>query len=213
MSAVASSSPPTPCAVAEAERPVGDTSPASALDWSYVRLPASTTFDYFTERYYHQFSIRDCKKVKGNDCRILQHSNGLCVLCIDPAHELVQRCNSADAAVTVAKVEFFKGRTAITPDSIQVVGKKKKNALVCQNDTKLCSIVLSDGTEYTIPACVNGFVLELNATVLEHPWMVAAAPITEGYLAVINPTSKADFSLYDKVWTATGGDAAADDDD
>lgn len=186
---------------------------AATEDWSYVPLPSSTTFDYFTERYYHQFSIRDCKKVKGNDCRILQHSNGLCVLCLDPNHAVVRRCTPADAGVTVAKVAFFKGRTAIVPESIQVVGKKKKNALVCQNDTKLCGIVLSDGTEYTIPACVNGFVLELNATLLEQPWMVAAAPTAEGYLAIINPTSKADFSGYEKIWTATGGDAVGDDED
>ncbi|KAG5494052.1 hypothetical protein JKF63_01886 [Porcisia hertigi] len=190
-------------------------SATAALDWSYVSLPPPSTFDYFTERYYHQFSIHDCKKVKDNNCRILQHSNGLCVLCLDPNHELVRRCATADSGVTVAKVEFFKGRTAITPESIQVVGKKKKNALVCQNDTKLCGISLSDGAEYTIPACVNGFVLELNATLLKQPWMVAAAPTAEGYLAVINPTSKADFSGYEKVWTATGGDAAVagEDDD
>lgn len=181
-------------------------------DWSYVRCPLPSSFDYFTERYYHQFCIRDTKKTPGNNCRILQHSNGICVLCIDSSHVLVQRCTE-DPTVTVVKVEFFKGRTPITPESIQVVGKKKKNALVCQNDTKLCGILLSDGTEYTIPACVNGFVLELNSTLVAQPWMVAAAPTTEGFLALINPTSKADFSGYDKVWTATGGDAAGEDDD
>ncbi|GET92387.1 hypothetical protein, conserved [Leishmania tarentolae] len=191
----------------------GATEAAATVDWSYVTLPSSTTFDYFTERYYHQFSIRDCKKVKGNDCRILQHSNGLCVLCLDPNHEVVRRCAHADAVVTVAKVSFFKGRTAIVPEDIQVVGKKKRNAVVCQNDTKLCGIVLSDGTEYAIPACVNGFVLELNATLLEQPWMVAVAPTSEGYLAIINPSAKADFSGYEKVWTATGGDTVGEDED
>lgn len=185
---------------------------AAAVNWSYVRAPLPTSFDYFTKRYYHQYCIRDTKKTPGNNCRILQHSNGLCVLCLDGSHALVQKC-ALDLGVTVAKVEFFKGRNTITPESIQVVGKKKKNALVCQNDTKLCGIVLSDGTEYTIPACVNGFVLELNVTVMEQPWIVAAAPMTEGYLAVINPTSKADFSGYDKVWAATGGDAAGEEDD
>lgn len=185
---------------------------SAEADWSYVRAPLPTSFDYFTERYYHQYCIRDTKKTPGNNCRILQHSNGMCVLCVDSSHALVQRC-AADASLTVSKVEFFKGRTPITPESIQVVGKKKKNALVCQNDTKLCGISLSDGTEFTIPACVNGFVLELNALVVEQPWMVAAAPTAEGYLALINPTSKADFSGYDKVWTATGGDAAGEDDE
>ncbi|KPA82406.1 hypothetical protein ABB37_03482 [Leptomonas pyrrhocoris] len=193
--------------------PQDETGAASTVvDWSYVRAPPPQSFDYFTERYYHQYCIRDTKKTPGNNCRILQHSNGMCVLCVDSSHVLVQKC-AADPATTVTKVEFFKGRTAITPESIQVVGKKKKNALVCQNDTKLCGIALSDGTEYTIPACVNGFVLELNATVMEQPWVVAAAPTTEGYLAVINPTSKADFSGYDKVWTATGGDAAGEEDE
>ncbi|KAG5468368.1 hypothetical protein LSCM1_02348 [Leishmania martiniquensis] len=186
---------------------------AGALDWSYVPLPPPTTFDYFTERYYHHFSIRNCKKVKGNDCRLLQHSNGLCVLCLDPNHDLVRRCAAADAGLTVAKVEFFKGRSAITPESIHVVGKRKKNALVCQTDTKLCVIVLSNGLEYTIPACINGFVLELNATLLEQPWMVAVAPTAEGYLAIINPSPKADFSTCENVWTATGGDAAGEGDD
>ncbi|KPI84887.1 hypothetical protein ABL78_6069 [Leptomonas seymouri] len=193
--------------------PAGEAvAPSTTVDWSYVRSPLPRSFDYFIERYYHQYCIRDAKRTAGNNCRILQHSNGLCVLCVDSSHALVQKCG-ADPAVTVSKVEFFKGRTIVTPESIQVVGKKKKNALVCQNDTKLCGITLSDGTEYSVPACVNGFVLELNATVMEQPWMVAAAPMAEGYLAVINPTSKADFSGYGKVWTATGGDAAGEEDD
>ncbi|KAG5467961.1 hypothetical protein LSCM4_01048 [Leishmania orientalis] len=210
MSEQLNASPPTNSA---AVREGSSAATAVELDWSYVPLPPPTTFDYFTERYYHQFRVRDCKKVKGNDCRLLQHSNGLCVLCLDLNHEVVRRCAAVDAGVTVAKVEFFKGRTAITPESIQVVGKRKKNALVCQNDTKLCVVVLSDGMEYTIPACVNGFVLELNAALLEQPWMVAAAPTAEGYLAIINPSSKADFSGCENIWTATGGDAAGEEDD
>lgn len=181
-------------------------------NWSYVSESMPTSFEYFTQRYYHHYQVENCKGIVGNHCRLLQHSNGLCILCVDPTHQLMTAC-SKGSSIVVQKVEFCKGKTPLTPESIQVVGKRKKNALVCQTDTKLCTITLSDGTEYPIPACLNGFVLELNAKLMTQPNMVSAAPMVEGFLAIINPSAKADLSIYPKIWAATGGDAAAEEED
>lgn len=187
--------------------------PNSSYDYAWNPLP--TTFDYFTHRYYHQYLCTSVKGVEGNHCRLLQHSNGLCIVTLDPTHVAVQRTADKANDVRVSSVVFGSRRKRIdvTPDSIKVVGKKKKNAMMCQEDTQLCTVMLSDGSEYAIPACVSGFVLELNAALVEQPWLLTAAPGTEGFIAVINPSAKADLSRLYKVWTATGGDARAEGED
>lgn len=179
----------------------------------YAREPNPTSFMYFTERYFHQFLIEQAKSTPGNNCRILQHSNGLFILCIDPSHAAIAAVKGGE--VTVTSVTFGSGRSnsSVTPDSIKVVGKRKRNALICQADTKICSITLSNGTVYTIPACINGFVLELNGALMDNPWLVVEAPTAEGFLAVINPSTKNDLSHLQRLWTATGGEAGGEDDD
>lgn len=180
----------------------------------YRWCPAPTTFEYYTERYYCQYLVPDCKGTPGNHVRVLQHSNGLCVVCVDPSHTALAALRQ-NQDLRIASVEFGSGRenSGLSPDRLHIVGKRKKNAFVAQVETKLCTLTLSDGTAFVIPACVNGFLLELNAALLTSPWLVAAAPTTEGYLAVVNPTVKNDFGAMEKLWTATGGDAPGEDED
>ncbi|RNC53057.1 hypothetical protein TcCL_ESM09652 [Trypanosoma cruzi] len=91
--------------------------------------------------------------------------------------------------------------------------KRKKNATKCQEDTNICVITMTDGTLYKIPACVAGFVLELNPAVQERPELLVTAPHVEGFIAVISPNyNKLDLGKYQKVWEATGGDIVDDND-
>ncbi|ESL08860.1 hypothetical protein TRSC58_03431 [Trypanosoma rangeli SC58] len=156
-----------------------------------------SSFDYFTERYYHQYVVSNCKGVENNNCRLLVHSNGLCVLCLDGSHAAIQshrRATSTDGKVVpshsrIESVTFGSGRgnAKMAPESIRVVGKRKKNAIICQEDTNICVIAMTDETVYKIPACVPGFVLELNPAVQDRPELLAAAPTAVGFYVRYSP--------------------------
>eukprot|EP00796_Vickermania_ingenoplastis_P007345 gene7345-5179_t len=166
--------------------------------------PFPSTFDYATARYYTHYIFRDCKKVAGNNIRILQHSNGLAVVTLDPSH----------AAVTaglegIDRIEFGSSRNKAggsNPSAINVVGKRKKNAMICHADMRLCTIFLKDGQVFPIPACVNGFILEFNNLILQQPQLAVHAPSCEGFIAIVDVNTKNNFSEMEKVWTATGGE-------
>ncbi|RNF07044.1 hypothetical protein TraAM80_03678 [Trypanosoma rangeli] len=191
-----------------------------------INIVADTpsSFDYFTERYYHQYVVRNCKGVENNNCRLLVHSNGLCVLCLDGSHAAIQahrRATSMDGELVpshprIESVTFGSGRgnAKMAPERICVVGKRKKNAVICQEDTNICVIAMTDKTVYKIPACLAGFVLELNPAVQDRPELLATAPTVEGFIAVISPNyKKVDLIKYIKVSEATGGDVIEDNDD
>ncbi|ORC93721.1 uncharacterized protein TM35_000015980 [Trypanosoma theileri] len=192
---------------------------------SYTVDAKPSTFEYYTERYYHQYLVKNCKGVENNNCRLLVHSNGLCILCIDESHAAVRSCrekkvtaeeNDSGVNLHIASVTFGSGRgnSKMTPEGVRVVGKRKKNAIICQEDTKVCVVTMSDGTVYNIPACIDGFVLELNAAVQERPSLLVEAPVTEGYIAIISPNhSKVNYSKYIKISTATGGDIMDEDEE
>ncbi|KAH9577419.1 hypothetical protein LSM04_005093 [Trypanosoma melophagium] len=183
-----------------------------------------STFDYYTERYFHQYLVKNCKGVENNNCRLLVHSNGLCILSIDESHAAVRSCqknvmieeNASGVNLHITSVTFGSGRgnSRMTPEGIRVVGKRKKNAIICQEDTKICVLTMSDGTVYNVPACIDGFVLELNAAIQERPALLVEAPTTEGYIAIISPNQhKVNFSKFIKVSTATGGDIMDEDEE
>nr|CCC90020.1 conserved hypothetical protein [Trypanosoma congolense IL3000] len=189
----------------------------------YVVAPKPSTFDYFTERYYYQYVVKGCKGVEGNNCRLLVHSNGICVLCLDETHVAVEAAGVAAAAKsggaaengTVASVVFGSGRgnSQISSGNIHVSGKRKRHAAICQADTNICLITMTSGAVYRVPACVDGFVLELNSALQQHPNLVTHAPTTEGYIALISPNySKVRFGDFTRLSVPTGGDVVEDDD-
>ncbi|EPY32314.1 hypothetical protein STCU_02873 [Strigomonas culicis] len=57
-----------------------------------------------------------------------------------------------------------------------------------------------------MPACINGFVLELNARLVEQPELLVTAPLMEGFLAVINPSAKTTLAAFKKIHAATSGE-------
>ncbi|KAG8349016.1 hypothetical protein ERJ75_000706300 [Trypanosoma vivax] len=188
----------------------------ACLHLTCVAAPKPSTFDYFTERYYHQYLVKDCKGLDGNNCRLMVHSNGICVLCLDDSHAAVQafRCSTGDGSVTVSSIVLGSGRgnSQIGSGKLHVVGKRKRNAAVCQVDTKMCTITLSNGGVYCVPACVHGYVLELNTALLERPALAVEAPSGEGYIAIISLShNKINLSEYTKLSSPSGGDVVEDD--
>lgn len=173
-----------------------------------AKCPYPTTFDYATQRYFTQYIFRDCKKVEGNHCRILQHSNSLVVVTLDPSHAAVQA-----GPEQLDRIEFGSSRSNQNknPSVINVVGKRKKNALICHADMRLCTVFLKDGRSFPIPACVNGFVLEFNTALQSTPELLVLAPLSEGFLAVVDVNTKNNYSAMEKVWTATGGEVLGDE--
>ncbi|RNF21968.1 hypothetical protein TcG_02683 [Trypanosoma cruzi] len=197
--------------------------PLSEMEVSCSIADKPQTFDYFTERYYHQYVVRNCKGVEDNNCRLLVHSNGLCVLCVDGSHAAIQShrkglCTDEELDASHPRIESVtfgsgRGNAKLAPQNVCLLGNRKKNATKCQEDTNICVITMTDGTLYKIPACVAGFVLELNPAVQERPELLATAPHVEGFIAVISPNyNKLDLGKYQKVWEATGGDIVDDND-
>lgn len=179
----------------------------------YARGPQPTTFDNYVDRYYNQYLAENCKNVSGNNCRILQHSNGMCILCVDPSHTALRKVADSAGSVVVASVTFGSSKGEFAPDSVKVVGKKKKNGRMCQQDMRLLTIKLSDDSEYPIPACLHGFILEMNTALLDSPWLLSAAPLAEGFVAIINVHGKMKLSVYKLLRVATAGDAHEDEND
>lgn len=170
-----------------------------------VHSPFPTTFDYAIQRYYTQYIIRNCKNIEGNNCRLLQHSNSIIVLTLDPSHIALR-----EGAAQLDKISFGSSRSqgTVFPSPIKVVGKRKKNAMICHADMRMCTITLKDGSVFPIPACVNGFVLEFNELLIQHPELLVQVPLGEGFLAVIDANTKNNFQEMEKVWTATCGESS-----
>lgn len=184
--------------------------------------PFPVTFNGVTKRYFTHYLIRDCKKITNNNCRLLQHSNSLIVLSLDPSHAAVIAGPNQLDRIEFGSSRKSNGRSDVEHQStthkkafspINVIGKRKKNALVCHKDMRLCTIYMKNGDVFPIPACVNGFVLEFNAILFEHPELVLHCPLSEGFLCIIDTNTSNNFSMMEKVWSATGGEAMIEEED
>jgi glycine cleavage system H lipoate-binding protein len=163
-------------------------------------------FVYFTERYFSQFLVRDCKGIAGNNVRLLLHSNNLCLLCIDLSHELISK------QMIIASLSHAPKRSnsKVDRENIKVQGKRKKNGVICQKDTCLCHITTSEGVEFRIPACIDGHVLEINPLLVRRPSLLLEAPMTEGFIAIINPRSETSFDKFEKLSVCTSFETTLD---
>ena len=69
----------------------GDAEDASSAPLSRVAIEhPSRHFVPYTGRYCIHFVLRGAKGVAGHNLRLLLHSNGLCVVTLDPTHILVE---------------------------------------------------------------------------------------------------------------------------
>lgn len=177
----------------------------------HVRIPKS--FTYYTDRYYTQYVLKDCKGVKGNNIRLLLHSNMLCILCLDPSHELVVNRHTMKISSLGHSSQKHLSKNGQQERQVKVQGKKKKNAVVCQKEMNLCFIETECGREYKVPAGIDGSLLEINANLAKYPSLIQRFPTTEGFIAIINPHAKARFDHMERVWTATSGELGEGDDE
>ena len=70
------------------ERDDTDSSTTTTTALQTIQHP-SKFFVPYTGRYYLHFIARNLKGAAGHNMRLLLHSNGLSVLCLDPSHLLV----------------------------------------------------------------------------------------------------------------------------
>ncbi|CUE71574.1 Hypothetical protein, putative [Bodo saltans] len=196
-----------------------------------VLSPLPKSFTFFTERYFSQYVIRNCKGIEGNNVRLLVHSNGLCLVCLDPSHFLVK--NRSSNVISGLSHSLKKDRS----EPIRPQGKRKKNAVLCQRDMVICFVdvvieaaepqVTVDNTDGSVvspppvvaatkqirvPACVDGLVLEINPYLAKQPSLLQCCPLTEGYIAIVNPHAKMRFDELERISIATSGEVALDGD-
>lgn len=106
-------------------------------------------FAFFTKRYFSQYMVRDAKGQVGNNIRFLLHSNGLCVVCLDPSHIVIQtelrlRKEAGKQGLCLAGINFESYRSGQARDrrdqSDRITGKQKKGALYLQDVATLCTL-------------------------------------------------------------------------
>lgn len=146
--------------------------------------PRSTIERYFSLHYARGRALpADVKKsddvaMSGRfDTCVARHHNGLCVLCLSPKHPLL-----TGGSRKVASVEFMGVLRAVR-------GKRKRGGTCVEADSRLCRVTDDDGQTYDVRCSVRGVLVERNEALILQPQLIATAPLTDGYLAVILPHS------------------------
>ncbi|EME29006.1 Protein Simiate [Galdieria sulphuraria] len=137
----------------------------------------------FVERYFktsvfpYQRTNPPNDKFLCEDVLVAQHSNLLYVIFLADSHSIVQR------------KEIVTQINPIKWDPSTVHGKRKKGGRAVQPRTIICSIMTQSGTEYLVPAGVQGSLVEFNWRLASEPSLLLDKRKTEGYIAVILPKS------------------------
>lgn len=122
---------------------------------------------------------RDCPPSlarPGEDVAIARHKNGICILCLSPSHPIVRR------RLPVKGVTYKGG--LVRP----VQGKRKRGGAFLEPRSVVASIACETGDTFVVTACVSGVLVEVNSALETNPGLVAAKPLTNGYLAVVLPS-------------------------
>ena len=196
--------------MADSSKQEGGDAPAAieVPNYSFFKPPAQkpSSFTFYTERYYSQFKISNCKGTEGNNARILLHSNKLCMLCLDPSHVIIKNNLEIESLSHSVKGRGGKERDRLTGAAGAPKGKKKKGAMQCEKLMALAIITTKCGQTFKIPACIDGHILEINPFVSVDPQLVVKAPLTEGFIAVINPKVGTSFDDFELVSKGTSGE-------
>ena len=156
--------------------------------------PFPVSFPYFIFRYYSHYVVRDVRGIVGNHLRLMLHTNGICILCVDPEHAV---CQSGSPPIANISFNTKRGRNADLVDAVQrVKGKHKRNAVQCNANMLILTITLENQLEYTVPACVDGCVLEINTRIRDCPSLLSSRPLTDGYVAILNPRPSTRFEAF-----------------
>ncbi|XP_063686908.1 protein Abitram-like [Bolinopsis microptera] len=130
------------------------------------------------DRYYSKKYYVDAGKVEGNDQIVAQHHNGLCVVMIPPTHPICSK--------TVQSVDYKISDTCDRSD-IVLSGKKKRGASFMNPQSKMCTVVCTDGSSYVLLCGVRGKLLEVNEALKTSPQLLSERCDSDGYIAIIQP--------------------------
>uniref|UniRef100_T1JEP8 Protein Abitram n=1 Tax=Strigamia maritima TaxID=126957 RepID=T1JEP8_STRMM len=130
------------------------------------------------ERYYTPSYKTDIKGKENHDQCLLFHSNRICVICIAPTHPLIAENKS------IEKVNFQVTEKVNRLEN-KVSGKSKKGGQWLTEDSPLCNVTCSDGSQYTICSCIKGKLIEVNEKLVSSPHLIIEKPQAEGYIGIV----------------------------
>lgn len=122
------------------------------------------------------------------DTCVARHHNGLCILCLSPNHPAI--------GAGVSSVKYERELKAVS-------GKRKRGGSFISGESRLCTVVTTDGAEYSVRCSVRGTIVEYNDNLSKAPQLVHENPLTHGYLAVILPPTSELNTAVDKLLDAS----------
>eukprot|EP01117_Protostelium_nocturnum_P008848 TRINITY_DN3171_c0_g2_i1.p1 TRINITY_DN3171_c0_g2~~TRINITY_DN3171_c0_g2_i1.p1 ORF type:complete len:183 (-),score=76.89 TRINITY_DN3171_c0_g2_i1:301-849(-) len=129
------------------------------------------------ERYFTQYFAMN---EQFEDQYVYKHFNNLFVIGLASTHFAFK-----NGEKTIKSVNFdVSSRSRLNN---QVSGKGKKGGIQLKPNDPLCSILLSDGSSFTVKSCVTGSLLEVNEKLLEDPSLLSLKNETDGFIAIIQP--------------------------
>ena len=137
---------------------------------------------YYSTAYATHEQVKELNK--GEEFRIHQHHNGLCVLTLGPNHPILLN------RLKVVKVDFNVGNSDRSKNAVR--GKKKKGGLQVQYQTIICKLYTDASDDpppckkqkteegatdpvgpptkqWNVYACIKGSLVEPNLSLIEHP--------------------------------------------
>lgn len=135
--------------------------------------PLSVTQRYFTKHFF-------VGKLPDEDQCVLRHSNGLCVVCLSPRHQLVTRFG-----MDIETVDFHSGSTDRIANTLS--GKRKKGGQQLQPQSILSVITCADGKRFNVKSCVKGTLLEVNERLISNKHLLVSKTLSDGYIALVMP--------------------------
>ncbi|KRZ18394.1 Uncharacterized protein T11_3682, partial [Trichinella zimbabwensis] len=127
--------------------------------------------------------VCDVMDKEDEDICILQHPNGICIVCLAPTHPLLRY------KAEICSIEFRAEKQQA------VEGKpltKREKQIRVDPKTVLCRINFSDDKQFVIRACVFGKLINTNSLLLERKQLLLDEPEWRGHIAVIYRYNKSN---------------------
>lgn len=192
------------------EEGIEDTSLISAAQPSTYTIPSQMSSTTYLERYFSRFYVPDAgsppfSSTRGQDHYVHLQSNRICIIGITPSHPAIRHppvtlnTESLSTLTTVSSsisshdsydslalpIHILRIEFSDFLKNITVSGKKKRGAVSVTPSSILATVFMSNGTKYTIRACIHARVFELNTRLLCEPELLSSLPLTMGYVAIL----------------------------
>lgn len=115
--------------------------------------------------------------------RILQHSNGICVLTLADSHPILAEKKTVDCVNYQVTMKLNRLQN-------KVIGKNKRGGQILQPESIICRMTCTDGSCYVIRACIKAKLIEVNEKLIENPNLILSKPTSSGYIAIMKSTGK-----------------------